>query len=275
MSSYFNHSKEPLQYVLSLIPDLKEFCAPLFANSDIKSFGYIRIYNDGHVLNLTTEEKWILHRFDKQIKYKILFDHYNKPYIFLWPNDIYDPLLSALYDFDIWNGCNIYILFENYVEIFSFASSKNNTNMQNFYINNIDLLNTFIVFFKERLNSSINILDKDKFLKTDIIFPDIKLDHFENPEKKLTRIYESIQLKRVHFSPGFALTMRELECCYHWMNGNSAKVIGKKLNLSPRTVESYLTNAKLKTSTSEDRDIDTLVENNRWIFNSVKNITSL
>ena len=42
------------------------------------------------------------------------------------------------------------------------------------------------------------------------------------------------------------LTRRELECFFHVIQGKTAKQIAQVLNLSPRTVESYLDNVKLK-----------------------------
>ncbi|MBL0941549.1 MAG: helix-turn-helix transcriptional regulator [Alphaproteobacteria bacterium] len=42
------------------------------------------------------------------------------------------------------------------------------------------------------------------------------------------------------------LTQRELECMFYLMRGRSYKRIAKILNISPRTVEEYITNVKLK-----------------------------
>src|SRR3990167_10679267 len=104
-----------------------------------------------------TEKKWIQFRFEEKIRYKILFkDHladakYDTPYIYLWTKNTEDPLLGALHHYNIWNGCNIYIASPNYIEVFSFAGSVENEGMQNFYINNLAMLKTFMVCFKERI----------------------------------------------------------------------------------------------------------------------------
>ncbi len=47
-------------------------------------------------------------------------------------------------------------------------------------------------------------------------------------------------------APGNLLTQREHECLKFLVNGFSAKSIGKKLHLSPRTIESYTTSIKQK-----------------------------
>lgn len=42
------------------------------------------------------------------------------------------------------------------------------------------------------------------------------------------------------------LSMREMECVFYILRGGTQKTIAKKINLSPRTVESYINSAKLK-----------------------------
>jgi len=42
------------------------------------------------------------------------------------------------------------------------------------------------------------------------------------------------------------LTARENQCAYYLLDGMTAKEIGKELELSPRTIESYIDNIKCK-----------------------------
>jgi len=44
----------------------------------------------------------------------------------------------------------------------------------------------------------------------------------------------------------YGLTLRESECLFFLLRGKSAKQIGKRLDISPRTVESYIENIKMK-----------------------------
>lgn len=177
MLDYFTHNIEALNYSKIMTKRMGELSNPLFNHTKITNFSYIRFNKDGTVLNLTTEEKWIQFRFEEKIKYKILFkDHlaeakYNIPYTYLWPKNTKDPLLDALHQYNIWHGCNIYIPNIDYIEVFSFASTIDNENIQNFYINNIDLLRAFIICFKEQTKEMPGINEKKNLVSTELTLP--------------------------------------------------------------------------------------------------------
>lgn len=52
-----------------------------------------------------------------------------------------------------------------------------------------------------------------------------------------------------------AFSSRELECLFYLIRGKSAKIIGKILNISPRTVEQYVENIKIKLDCQSRCDI--------------------
>jgi len=54
---------------------------------------------------------------------------------------------------------------------------------------------------------------------------------------------------------GVYLSQREVECIYHLVYGKTAKMIGKILGLSPRTVETHLNNAKIKLGLSSKTEL--------------------
>lgn len=275
MSDYFIHNRHALDYSKAMIPKMCKLSTPLFDNTKVTNFSYLRFNKDGTILNLTTEEKWIQFRFEQKIKYRILFkDHltdanYAIPYTYLWPKNTEDVLLRALYQYNIWNGCNIYITHGDYIEVYSFASSTENENMQNFYINNLDLLRHFILFFKEAIDNTFEIHLKKNLISTDLKLP---ASNSAKSDKSLTtydNLYDRIKVKRVHLTQHFYLTKSELSCCAYLMRGDNIKTIAQKTKLSPRTVESHINNAKLKANCSTKAKLIDIISNNRWIFDSL------
>lgn len=55
--------------------------------------------------------------------------------------------------------------------------------------------------------------------------------------------------------PELSLSERETECFFYLLRGHSAKAVGTKLNLSVRTIESYLENIKNKLSCSSKTEL--------------------
>ena len=141
--NYFKENVNALDFARSRVPLMKKIAEPLLINTEITNFSYLKFFSDGSVVNLTTDIRWIDYRFSENIKYRILFEKQledgvvEKPYMYLWPNKIDNKLLGALHANDIWNGCNIYIPRNNQIEVFSFSSSINKSDIQNFYINNL------------------------------------------------------------------------------------------------------------------------------------------
>ena|SRR3990167_1882846 len=277
MSDYFAQNKHALDYSKAMVPNMHALAVPLFCNTKITNFSYLRFNKNGSVLNLTTEERWIQFRFEQGIKYKILFkDHltntnHNTPYTYFWPKNTEDTLLSALRQYNIWNGCNIYISSSSSIEVFSFASSVENDNMENFYVNNLNLLRNFIIFFKEQLSCTMQGTNDRK----NMILTDLKLPVSSSTDGIGLTIYNDlhdlIRPKRIYITEDFYLTNKELECCAYLIRGDNIKSIAQKVKpkLSPRTVETHINNAKLRANCSTKAKLIDLISSNRWIFDAL------
>lgn len=274
INCYFDKNFRALEYAREAASLMQYISEPLFSNTPISNFSFLRFDSNANVINLTTDIKWIEYRFNKQIKYQILFEQQlfnsslNKPYIYLWPNETSNELMACLKYYGIWNGCNIYIPYTNQIEVFSFASSISNTNISNFYINNFDFLNKFIIYFKEKL--SLFDLDNKKGAKiiTDIHFPSINWDTNDSIKSNLSELFIN-NSDKFEIDNKIYLTYRELECCYYRMNGYSYKTIAKILNLSARTVESHINNIKQKTEKTTTDDLLKYLNDKRWLLNTI------
>ena len=107
MVDYFRKSDLAIAYAKAMRPKMQAIARPLFLNTQINSFSYIKFFKDGSVLNLSTDMQWIEYRFKAEIPYRILFENHlqglelNQPHIYLWPTIVSSPLLAALKCFDI------------------------------------------------------------------------------------------------------------------------------------------------------------------------------
>jgi len=163
--------------------------------------------------------------------------NYNKQ-VLLWstaPNQqVIDACARAL-GFD--HGIFIFKPQNTYCEIFSFATYSGNTQIINTYLSKMDLLNSFMEYFRDKAAPIIKQAEKEKLILPFNETLDIKsvLINIEDNE--------IFQLKSCH---DYDLTDRQLECCLLLLKGKTAKEIGISLNLSTRTVEYYFEIIKTK-----------------------------
>ena len=272
--NYFKNSLNALDFAKSLIPLLQDTAEPLFSNTLIKNFSYLKFYADGTVVNLSTNINWIKYRFEENIKYKILFesqlknDELEKPYMYFWPSQSNDQLLGALHSFGIGNGCNIYIPKVDEIEVFSFSSTTDRQDLNNFYVNNFSFLTKFIIYCKNQLDGAFEQADHNSKIQTDIIFPSMVLDEkIDLTTQSLTDFYWGS--KKISIANDVHLTHKEIECCYYLSHGLSIKSIAKKLSLSPRTIETHINNVRLKTDSSTKDSLIGYINRKKWIFESL------
>jgi DNA-binding CsgD family transcriptional regulator len=216
----------------------------------ITHFAYQKLHKDGSVELLGTHAGFT-EKFIKEKLYQNTFvgdvDKYISCYA-LW-RDINCPEITALAGggFNIGNGLIITKRSENFCEFFYFASTPENHQINSFYINNIDSLEKFIIFFKESAKSILNTGKQQRILypapgdTTLLISSDWKnkITPIKSTEIKLSNYIENESLDT-------PLTDRELECALFLKTGSSAKETAKLLAISPRTVEKHTDNIKEK-----------------------------
>lgn len=128
-----------------------------------------------------------------------------------------------------------------FIDIFWFGAYANEKNVINFYLNNLEFLANYANYYIAEARHLINLakekrilvpvsLKEDynqKFLCLKNMFP------FGNPMGKVCGILNK-------------LSPKEYECLHFLLNGYTAKMSAKQLDISPRTVETHIQNIKLK-----------------------------
>jgi DNA-binding CsgD family transcriptional regulator len=227
--------------------DIIDICKPL-KRLGLYGFIFTRYYHDGTFIDLSTNLQWSACFFNK---------YFNAAYL---KKDIYDdmfrldaPYLSVLHkDNQVWtdaekyfqlgNGITMGKSFENYYEVCCFYSDSNNNQINDFYLANIDILQSFIDYFKEKSQPIIQ-----KGLCNKLTIPNAYIDQTAySASGNVDAFLKDINI----FVPekNRSLTMREIACIRLCAQGKTSQVIGGLLYLSSRTVEKHLDNAKKKMS---------------------------
>lgn len=263
MNEIDSNSMRLLQYNREIAPHISSICEPLFKNFGITHFWYDKLFEDGRFFDVGSDIKWkeYFHAHDLVNKTPNFFidtmrhTAKNQTIFLLWPNDSYqkDPLLSAQMSFNICHGLNIMEKKEGFIESFGFATTSENSNISQFYINNLDILKHFLLFFKEKASEVIKTADSKKIC----ILSEPAPTHVNNTEnEKIGNFLQQTSLTKYTLRTAngqTCLTKKEVECLSLLAGGKTAKEIAKLLiskngeQLSPRTVEFYINNIKKKT----------------------------
>jgi LuxR family transcriptional regulator, quorum-sensing system regulator SolR len=139
----------------------------------------------------------------------------------------------------------------NYCEFFSFASFPEYPEVINFYLNNLDILQNFIDFFKVQAAPLITKAEKfklfyehhDKPIRTYKISDLNELEKFQskNHQIKNNREFQNLNMQHDH-----SLSIRQLDCAKYLLDGLQYREIASKLNLSVRTIETHIEYLKTK-----------------------------
>jgi LuxR family quorum-sensing system transcriptional regulator SolR len=249
--------------LLPLMKETEEICQPL-CHIGVVFFNYLKIYRDGSRIDLNNNHtKSYEHYYVDTTEYQNQSVE-SQPFrfkdnILLWssfPDDKFWQVMRN--EFNIANGITFLENHEHYCEIFHFASTRDNSQIVNFYLNNITSLKAFMIYFKEKGSKLLDNAEKNKL---QIVNPSSLLQE-ENTIEMLDLNHEEfikqLDSNRFNLKDNFnnvALTKRESECLALAMRGQSAKYIARYLGISHRTVEQYIERLKTKFNATSKFDL--------------------
>jgi len=227
--------------------EIKDICRPLFVDSMITGFLNTRLYNDGTRSVIATYPDWIDHYYtNRYYNFAKCARHpscYTFPSYVLWDkwdaNCISNKIVGkdAAENFDIAHGISIIKPSSEWCDIFDFTTGLGNTDISAFYLNNIDVLEKFLLHFRKQAKDLI----KQSFLKRFLVAYDPKINIYQEYEDTLPQ--SSLYRNRYE---EHQFSCREKECIYWLYQGKTVGEIGGILGVSKRTMEKHIINLKKK-----------------------------
>lgn len=253
------------------VNEIADICKPLFDNTEIDYFLYLRIYLDGSRVFLSTHSDFI--KWSYKNKYFVTNSiHSIQPgthlikslpkYVPVSESNRIDAQIAGAYQYFNINfiESGIDLIFKNnskFYEIFEFASSNNKKPLLDFYINNLDVLNHFALYFKDKAKKIIKLAGENRLgVKSKPVLLTGRNDKFIEPSK--LNFYQATKLKTIpvgYHNKDIYLSGREIECLVYLIIGHSAKETAKILTVSPKTVEFYIDSAKQKLNCSTKSEL--------------------
>lgn len=257
-----------LKLHMDLSNEINKHITPLLNDMGLTHFVYTRFQSGRKYMLLVNNHEDLERFFSKHLdRYFMKQDFSILPqgrYYVFWPYAPSNPMLNSLKDWNIWNGFSILERDSASVEGFHFATTTENQDILDLYMNQRGLLDSFIIYFLEKLNSALRSHGKLPFWT----YPDefrLDLDQKSRFVKTYDAIRNSITLKKYNVSYNgitSTLTKRHLDLINAVSKGKSDKEIAQLYELSPRTIESYLINIRNKYNLSGRNELVDLWEAN-------------
>lgn len=208
--------------------EMADIMLPALNKHGITVFNYYKIYFDGSVVRLSTDQAWTEHYFKRNYLNNLTVP---KSYLtkalnyYIWlTDDCPEMLLDAAINFDTSNGISIAKIHPDSIEYFCFASTRENTRIvNNFYLNNLDLLERYCDYFSEHGSHVLkrHLNDRIQLVNKDVCMADLNWKSLNHPN--------SLSLPKSQYA-----------CARLLLQGLKYREIAKELKLSTRTIESYV-----------------------------------
>lgn len=251
-------------FYLTSSADILDICQPLVSCFNISYFNYVAIKNK-KIITLSTNPEWQKCFFDNKL-YKdmgvLKKEKLHKGSYILWSefNNPDQAIIVGREDFNIDNGLTIMLDSNNTTEYYYFGTSRENMGINNFYVHNIDLFHRFIVYFKDK---AIKILNEAEKFKLSLDMSGVNKDQLISYTSNINIFLNKVKPRRVFLQElNQYLTLREVQCLYFISIGLSSKAIANKLNLSSRTVETYVEKLKFKLNIDKKKGLCEFINNN-------------
>jgi DNA-binding CsgD family transcriptional regulator len=233
--------------------DIANICSPL-QNLGVSYFGLHRINKDGSRNIYTNKAEWVHFYYQSSFYKDEGFNLKKIPTEFVFWSSMKNVIISDIHlaacSFGLYAGITLIVKEERYIDFYCFGTNNDRADTENWFICNLDLLKRFICYFKSAASTLLRQSEQSK-----IFLPNCKdfliLDTRDSPEDlKKAEFMRATQINKFYINNGVYLTKREIDCAQKLIIGYSIKEMAQELNLSPRTVEEYINNIKIKTGTN-------------------------
>jgi DNA-binding CsgD family transcriptional regulator len=241
--------------------EIKQICSPLEKYFNITYFNYVKLFKDGSRFVLTNNADFTESYYQDKRLYQttaVLNMEQAKTSSVHWFCEFRDQpsYVVARNEFDIDNGFTIIqpSLADSTTELFYFATKRENYGHIYLYTTCLDAFYRFILYFKEKAKNLTKQANKEKFF---INIPRVS-STLNNSSVDLQKFYAETSVNKLHMDLDgneIVMSKREVDCIYLAMKNKTAKEIGRILSISPRTVETYLSNLKLKSNRQTKKEL--------------------
>ncbi len=255
-------------YEVTITPKIEKIIEPLKNTFNINYFSFQRCYWDLTKIEFSTRQDWLQFYCENQLYHCIeglpKFIEYD--YFFLdevaKDSEYYIKVVKQLQSkFGIYNVAIFMEHYQGYSDFFVMGVPQEESGFHRNLFINIDYLNKFKIYFKEKTSKFIEIAKSFRYpiprLSNQALefFIDRNVKTLRN---KIAHSKDKLNVKRYYLDgayDGVYLTQREVDCILLLRKGSTYKEIGNELNLSHRTIHIHIDNIKRKLQCSSKGEL--------------------
>lgn len=248
-------------HCFAFVSDIDQIVQPLEQFFGLHSFVYLKIFENGSELRLTNQPSWIKHYFEKQLYAQNVFENpsvlHDKTRLLWSALPQHQVVLDSARNFNIAHGITFIEPQPDGCEYFFLGATSDNPAAMQYYCNHIDLLERFLLYFKEKAAPIIKSAEKSPFSLRGK--SEHSLDLITSPAVDKEAFLRAIDTHQVQI-----FSQREIDCIKLLISGYTYKMIGIALEISPRTVESHIENIKKKSHCYTKSELIRYLSNHNW-----------
>lgn len=257
-------------YIIKHSDKIKRATKPLRDHLGVAYFTYHRIDREGKYTVLVDRPDWAEHYVEAQFylddPYLRHPDVYRSGFCLIESNGSEEYKKRILKDGKEIFNLDIGLIYiekgVDCVEFFGFSGTKNQCPLEKIHLNHPQILKSFAAHFKNELGDILHQMEGESSSLLDLKGEDFLTNLPIHPDLSSEALikYLAATGKKSEIAKALLLSPREKECILHLTSGRSAKETAFAMNLSPRTVESYLENIKTKLGCSTKQEIFSLAQ---------------
>jgi DNA-binding CsgD family transcriptional regulator len=238
-----NYGNELLSYNSAINHRLLQLLKPLRERYNVNYFYYTR-YSKNKTFIICTNLEFLR----KAIEFKKMNEEHiilrdlsnlkeNQQRKMIWTGVPREKSHVMLHNCDIWNGYSIIQKNKTGIEHWGFATQRENDRIVDSYLNESNIFNKFMLYFRDNANDLINNERAEGLPITNF-----RISAPTEEEQEASPFLN--KFKRYYINNHTYFTPREIECLYWLSKGKTIEMTAEILHLSPRTVKEYISNVK-------------------------------
>ena len=237
---------------------ITKICKPLFLHTPVHYFAKTRITNRHkltvEISNPLWHEQYINCKYylaDFHIFYCKDHDYQYSNYYLLNYSDldaVAKKIMLHAKEYDLWNTIVLPKKEHDGYSFYHFSASPKTGNVNKFYLENLDLLRTFILYYDDKISNYYRNNKPFKiFINKLLTDPELSIKYEAEANQTYNNVFSEIEkINRYYLPNGNYLTSCEVKCLKLCFLGKTAPEIAEELKKSQRTIEKHLEQAKKK-----------------------------